>query len=843
MNDRQSIVSQTAASSINDRVVNWSSSEAIIDHSQDEDTTFFSSCSCPADDTINHETNNQTTSQSVPEPAGFRRRNNSTNIDIDRMSRSWRSKTDDSHQASNDKRSDRRGSLNLLSQKYESLDYDLCENMLYLEEIKKAGYAQIRNKEIVRWIIIFAIGVMTACTASFIVICVETLSQFKYKLLQKWVDKCVAKDCLVIPFAMWLATNAVPVFISSLLVTIVAPIAAGSGIPVIKCYLNGVKVPEVVRIKTFAVKALSVILSVVGGLAVGKEGPMIHCGAVIAAGISQGKSTTLNKDLRIFEGFREDREKRDFVSAGAAAGVAAAFGAPVGGVLFSLEEGASFWNQALTWRIFFCSMITTFTLNLILSAYHHHPGQLSYAGLINFGKFESSMTNYSFIELPTYIVMGVIGGLLGALYNYINYRITVIRIRYIYKKWAKILEAVVIALISASVGFLLIVTTNDCRRVDPSQVAFPVQYNCPEGEYSVMAALWFNTPEASVKALFHNKAETWTAISLSIFFIAYYCLSIVTYGLSISSGLFIPTLLTGAAWGRLFALALQTLFPHDESLNPGKFALIGAAAMLGGVVRMTISLTVILIEATGNITFGLPLMITLMISKWVGDYFNEGLYDIHIELASVPFLAWEPPSLSSCIYASEIMSTPVTTFKAVEKVSRIIHVLKHEPHNGFPVVDVDFAENDLVSSTSSLETSRNFGRFRGLILRWQLIILLQEKIFNENAEKTLDMLTLKTFRNAYPRYPKIDSVHVTNQEYNYTIDLRPIMNPSAYSVSHAATLPRIFRLFRALGLRHLVVTNDRNEVIGIVTRKDLARYKMHFHNGRVTLFELQVSDN
>lgn len=126
-----------------------------------------------------------------------------------------------------------------------------------------------------------------------------------------------------------------------------------------------------------------------GGLATGKEGPMIHSGAVVAAGLSQGKSTTIPWiNTRLFKAFRTDKEKRvrciittpttssqlslnfsqDFVSAGAAAGVSAAFGAPIGGVLFSLEEGASFWNQVVDGceHALILTMVGTHLANLLL---------------------------------------------------------------------------------------------------------------------------------------------------------------------------------------------------------------------------------------------------------------------------------------------------------------------------------------------------------------------------------------------------------------------------------------------------------------------------------------------
>jgi CBS-domain-containing membrane protein len=53
------------------------------------------------------------------------------------------------------------------------------------------------------------------------------------------------------------------------------------------------------------------------------------------------------------------------------------------------------------------------------------------------------------------------------------------------------------------------------------------------------------------------------------------------------------------------------------------------------------------------------------------------------------------------------------------------------------------------------------------------------------------------------------------------MDLTPYMNPTPHIIQEQTPVPRAFRLFRSLGLRHLVVLNRRNEVKGMITRKDL----------------------
>ena len=70
--------------------------------------------------------------------------------------------------------------------------------------------------------------------------------------------------------------------------------------------------------------------------------------------------------------------------------------------------------------------------------------------------------------------------------------------------------------------------------------------------------------------------------------------------------------------GRL-NLSLTDFFQSTEIT---KYIIVGAACQLGGTVRMTISLTVIVIECTGDITFGIPIMLSLIVAKWMGDFFN-----------------------------------------------------------------------------------------------------------------------------------------------------------------------------------------------------------------------------
>lgn len=104
--------------------------------------------------------------------------------------------------------------------------------------------------------------------------------------------------------------------------------AAGSGIPEIKCILSGFVLRGYLGGWTLLVKAVGLTLSVASGLSLGKEGPMVHIASCVANILS-----------RFFKRYDQNEGKRrEIISSACAAGVAVAFGSPLGGVLFSLEE-------------------------------------------------------------------------------------------------------------------------------------------------------------------------------------------------------------------------------------------------------------------------------------------------------------------------------------------------------------------------------------------------------------------------------------------------------------------------------------------------------------------------
>lgn len=327
------------------------------------------------------------------------------------------------------------------------------------------------------------------------------------------------------------------VAVASGLVVWVEPAAAGSGIPDMKGYLNGTNLRGALTCKALVAKAVGVVFSVGGGLCVGKEGPLVHTGSVLGANISHGFNLCTAR-FKKWNRFRSDNFKRDFVSGGCAAGVAAAFGAPMGGVLFAFEEASSFWTLPLTWKCFFCAATSTFTLNMLL-AHSSEDGLMNGINspkLITFGTFKDQP--YALWELPIFACLAVIGGLLGALFNEINFRLSVWRRDRDWGKPQKQLECVLTAMLTGAVFFILpLFWTEDCRvlpdgldTVHNSEVsrctvaqltsAWPVEcsldhalqdfynaYLCSEGHYNPMASISFAGQEKTIHGFFHSFTE------------------------------------------------------------------------------------------------------------------------------------------------------------------------------------------------------------------------------------------------------------------------------------------------------------------------------------------------
>ena len=155
------------------------------------------------------------------------------------------------------------------------------------------------------------------------------------------------------------------------------------------------------------------------------------------------------------------------MACGASCGISVAFGAPIGGALFSYEisKPNTFWTFSMLWRVFTATSIATFTLSLLQSLYMGSPLQLSDSGAVKFTAINTANMN-SMLDIPAAIVLGIVTGLLGALFIYVSISLQMYRKHFITTNFRKIIECLLFAFATSTAFYVVVAFRGNCRQLE-----------------------------------------------------------------------------------------------------------------------------------------------------------------------------------------------------------------------------------------------------------------------------------------------------------------------------------------------------------------------------------------
>lgn len=203
-----------------------------------------------------------------------------------------------------------------------------------------------------------------------------------------------------------------------------------------------------------------------------------------------------------------------------------------------------------------------------------------------------------------FIVIGCLGGLIGAVFNAANEHLTIWRMKRInHSKTRRFLEVCIISFGVSVISYMMPLIWGRCTELptdmqdwtnqEKNLVEALVPFRCiPGKEYNEVASLMFTEADVAIKQLFHFREaggddnSTFSSGALFLFFVPYIMMATVVYGIAVPSGLFVPSLLSGAAFGRLCGHLLHKLDHTSGTFaDSGTYALMGAAAVLGGKTK------------------------------------------------------------------------------------------------------------------------------------------------------------------------------------------------------------------------------------------------------------------
>ncbi len=434
-----------------------------------------------------------------------------------------------------------------------------------------------------------------------------------------------------------------------------APEASGSGIPQVKAALAYVPMPLNLRIAV--VKLISTILVIGSGLMLGRQGPTVHIGAALAAWLSRWVPTS-------------PEYRRQLIAAGAAAGLASGFNAPIAGVLLVVEEFLQDFSGLTLGTAILSSFIGAVVSRLL------GGGSLA-------ANIENYPVEFSVQDIPFFLLLGLLAGVFGALFNrgvFISLNIN---------------ERLIGLSLPGLVGLAGLISG-----VGRSLLPIDFRDNAGLREFLVVGNV------------------DWRLALIA--FVATFILTLVACGSGAPGGLFAPSLILGSALGMLVgesAHLLETAVGAPLGIPLGissssTYALAGMGAFFSAMTRVPVTAIVIVFEMTTNFTLVLPLMIGSVVAYLIADRIDPGsVYSRMLARKGILLDANRAENIPLAqLSAADVMQRRVETLTSQMSLREVVQAFSRSHHRGFPVVDQGrlvgiVSQSDLADLSSSPASS------------------------------------------------------------------------------------------------------------------------------------------
>jgi chloride channel protein, CIC family len=439
-----------------------------------------------------------------------------------------------------------------------------------------------------------------------------------------------------LPWWLCVAIPAIGGLVVGPLIHFLAREAKGHGVPEVMeaVSLRG----GVMRKRTAAVKILGSAITIGSGGSTGREGPIIQIGAVMGSAIGQW--------LRV-----PARQLRTIVGAGAAAGIAATFNAPIAGAIFAVEVIVGDFAVAQFSPIVIASVVAT-----VISRYF----------LGNYPSF--AVPDWELVspfELVPYMAMGVVSGLVGVAFIRTLYGCEDLFERSPIPEWMQ-----------PAVGGLLV------------------------GGIGYLAPNVFGVGYETIGLALEGKL---TAAFLGVLLVAKLLATSITLGSGGSGGVFTPSLFLGVTTGGIIGHFVHGWFP-DATATSGAYALVAMGAVVAATTHAPIMAILMLFEMTQSVTIIPPLMAACVVSTIVSMLFQrDSIFTLKLRQRGIEPFAQEDPNVLKTLYVRDVLDDKPEIVPASARFEKLIGLLVESAHTEFFVVD---ARERLLGAISLAELRR-----------------------------------------------------------------------------------------------------------------------------------------